>query len=165
MPKQAGAGRKPLPAKLKLANKHHGRNTEDVKDMVDIEDSLNPCFDKIKKPPTKLTKDAKKEWKRIIELYEKMGLNLLSDLDIFTLETYCESVSTWRTLQKEYADKTSLSLDDLGKITTILDKQSKTVSRLAEQLCITPVGRARMGAVLAKAPKKNEILDVFGDDE
>ena len=117
------------------------------------------CTAEFKAPPT-LSPAAKKEWKRIIDLYQQLDAEILNDLDLAVLAAYCESVAVYQKAQAEYQTLPLVGKDKVtGKTVespylAIMDKAGKSISRFAEQLCLSPVGRARMG--IAKAKKEME---------
>lgn len=178
-------GRKPTPAKLinlktsKISILERNRREE-------IEMALQS--DKILKCPSHLTKDAKREWKRIMKLYEKMQADILSDLDRQALIMYCEAVSNYNAAQKDWHFyqstkenikenfKKSNSFDYNEFIKSIKDidesidivsarmiRQIKVINPLTEQLCLTPVGRARMKNANTNSPK--DPLDLLGEKQ
>ena len=51
------------------------------------------------KAPMFLSREAKKEWKRVV--MELARLNLISDLDVMALAAYCNSFATWIDAMKQ----------------------------------------------------------------
>ena len=101
--------------------------------------------------PGYLTDLAKKEWRRTMKLYKSMGANILCDLDVAALVMYCEAWSIYKTAQDQWTNLgTTASTNPaaqalIDKTLEVMNKQTAVISELAEQLCLTPVGRARMG--------------------
>ena len=111
------------------------------------------------KPPKGLSKEAKKEWKRLIGLYRQLDAEILNDLDLGILACYCESWAVfveaqknWQTGELYYTDKKGERRENPW--IKIMDREGQNIAKYGEQLCLTPVGRARMG--IAKAKKEVE---------
>lgn len=127
--------------------------------------------------PGYLTDPAKKEWRRIMRLYRQMESDILSDLDVTALVMYCEAVAMWQTAQKDWAKlQATVSTNPtaqavIDKTIRTMNKQTEVISRLSEQLCLTPVGRIRMGMGLAAKKEKGADLKAilnltdYGDEE
>ena len=45
-----------------------------------------------------------------------------------------------------------------------MNEQAAIVAKLSDQLCLTPIGRMRMGVNASKTPK-DEFLDIFNDPD
>lgn len=101
--------------------------------------------------PGYLTDLAKKEWRRTLKLYKSMDADILCDLDVAALVMYCEAWSIYKTAQDQWTKLgTTASTNPaaqalIDKTLEVMNKQTAVISKLAEQLCLTPVGRARMG--------------------
>lgn len=99
-----------------------------------------------------------------MRLYRMMDANILSDLDITALVMYCEAWSVYKTAQEQWVKLNTVATTNPASqkvIDTLIDtmnKQAQVVSRLSEQLCLTPVGRARMGINPAK-DKKDPLIE------
>lgn len=101
--------------------------------------------------PGYLTDLAKKEWRRTMKLYKTMNANILCDLDVAALVMYCEAWSIYKTAQEQWTKLVTVCTTNpsaqalIDKTLDVMNKESAIISKLAEQLCLTPVGRARMG--------------------
>lgn len=178
-------GRKPTPAKLINIKKHKISMFERNK-REEIEMTLQST--KILRCPSHLTNDAKREWKRIMRLYERMQANILSDLDRQALIMYCEAVSNYNAAQKDwhfyqstkenmkekFSKLNSSDYKDFVKSIKYIDqsidivsmrmiRQIKVIHPLTEQLCLTPVGRARMKT--ANTSSSKDPLDLLGEKQ
>jgi P27 family predicted phage terminase small subunit len=117
--------------------------------------------------PRELSAEAKKEWRRIIRLYKQLEVPILNDLDQCVLAAYCESTAIYRTAQIAYAKNPSpIGKDADGRwienpLVAIMDKQGKNIARYAEQLCLSPVGRARMGLAKSKAATDDPMEEIL----
>lgn len=150
-------GRKPIPIALVDNSKCHK-----TKEQIELRAQGEPsgCTAKLL-PPKEMSYDAKKEFKRIVKLYRELDTSILNDLDVSVLSAYCESVSIYKKAQVEYQKKSVVIVNKNGTIQQnpyidIMDKQSKNITRLAEQLCLSPVGRARMGIINEKREDESD---------
>lgn len=110
-------------------------------------------------PPKALSKEAKKEWDRLVALYRQLDAPILNNLDTGILSAYCECRAIYERAQKELKkDPTSIVWTEKGPVENplikILDKQGQLIAKYGEQLALSPVSRARIG--IAKAKKELE---------
>ena len=166
-------GRLPTPAELQDKKKMK-KNEKDLDCRKAVEKSFQ-VVDKLS-CPSYLSPLAKKEWKRVMKLYKQMDARILNDLDVTALAMYAEAVAMYQTAQKQWVQVQTLVSSNkasqklLDKIRTIMNDQVKVVTTLSEQLCLTPVGRARMGVAVAKFGLKEEkslddFFEKFGEDD
>lgn len=114
------------------------------------------------KPPKMLSKAAKNEWKRIVKLYRQLDAEVINDLDLNTLSAYCESVAIYQAAQNAYQAEPLVDYDSNGRpfenpYLAIMRKEGVNIAKYAEQLCLSPVGRARMGVLAAKKEEKSDM--------
>lgn len=113
--------------------------------------------------PARLSANAKKEWRRIIRLYKQLDAPILNDMDLSILAAYCESVAIYQKAQEAYGKNPApVGKDEMGRYVenpfiAVMDRQGKNIAKYAEQLCLSPVGRARMGMAKAKEKKQSGI--------
>jgi P27 family predicted phage terminase small subunit len=161
-------GRKPRP--LKLVDNGKNRHT---KDTMENRENGEPtgCSDKLK-PPKGLSPGAKKEWKRVIKLYRQLDTPIINDLDISALTAYCESVAIYQKAEAEYQIGPLIYRAADGRPTenpyiAIMRREGQSIIKYAEQLCLSPVGRARMGVAAAKKAAESDpmaaYLSKYGD--
>lgn len=166
-------GRLPTPAELQDKKKMK-KNEKNLDCRKAVEKSFQ-VVDKLS-CPSYLSPLAKKEWKRVMKLYKQMDARILNDLDVTALAMYAEAVAMYQTAQKQWVQVQTLVSSNkasqklLDKIRTIMNDQVKVVTTLSEQLCLTPVGRARMGVAVAKFGLKEEktlddFFEKFGEDD
>ena len=136
------AGRKPQPAAAKENETAHLTKAE-LKARADNEPK--GCTAELK-PPKTLSKSAKNEWKRIVKLYRQLDAEVINDLDLNTLSAYCESVAIYQAAQPIE-----------NPYLAIMRKEGVNIAKYAEQLCLSPVGRARMGVLAAKKNEKSDM--------
>lgn len=181
-----------------MDNKISHRKKETFETRVHLENSMT--VEKNLSCPKYLDNVAKKEWQRMIYLFEQMESDLLCDLDLSALAMYCQATSIYQSLLNEYKKLNKLNLDDIDfeelkkciKIKTLklvketnddpttqflwlvwnnindrkkelqkqMNEQIKVVTELSKQLCLTPIGRAKMG--LVKQVEAEDPLDELG---
>lgn len=115
--------------------------------------------------PKHLSDRAKKEWRRTMKLYGQMETKILMDLDRTALIMYCEAYAAYAiahefwttTLQCTVISSNPKTQSVIDKTLAIMEKQTNIVNKLAEQLCLTPVGRTRMG-ITPEKEKTNAFL-------
>ncbi len=124
--------------------------------------------------PKDMTEEAQKIWKGLMKLYKKMDAKILCDLDKHSLRMYCETYALYLKTQKAVQDLSEDSesfLDkDFQNLVKTMNKQCEVCTNLAEKLCLTPIGRARMGVAVAKFGLKEEkslddFFEKFGEDD
>lgn len=156
------AGRKPRP--LKLVDNGKSRHTRDA-----IENRKNGepagCSDKLKQPKP-LSPEAKKEWKRVVKLYRQLDTSIINDLDIAVLAAYCESVAIYQKAEAEYQTGQLVYLSAEGRpaenpYIAIMRREGQNIIKYAEQLCLSPVGRARMGVAAAKKAAESDPMAAY----
>jgi P27 family predicted phage terminase small subunit len=76
------------------------------------------------KCPIWLSKEAKKEWKRMFTLLEK--LNLISDIDMTIFAMYCQNYARWKQAEEELNSEKLKILGQRGPIINPLIKISAT---------------------------------------
>lgn len=164
-------GRKPMPAEM-LDQNTSKMSTENLQSRKTVEQKLNPSSFLKCPSKTKISSEARRVWKRIMKLYDGMDADILSDLDEVALKMYCEAVAVYETAHSEWLKIQVINVASpsaSGKIDRLLDrmnKQTRVINNLAEQLCLTPVGRARMGVLTVTSSKPgNPIDDLFGKKE
>ena len=124
--------------------------------------------------PKDMTKEAQKIWKGLMKLYKQMDAKILCDLDKHSLRMYCETYALYLKTQKQVEDLSDDSEVFLNKgfqnLVKTMNKQCEVCTNLAEKLCLTPIGRARMGVAVAKFGLKEEkslddFFEKFGEDD
>lgn len=132
---------------------------EKVKQRQVIEENLMTTSSL--EPPKTLSKVARAEWIRIMDLYSQMPVKILSDLDTATLTVYCEAVAIYQEAQskwKQFGAVVSQDKDSQRVLTEIrktMNEQGTIIAKCATDLCLNPVGRAKMGI----NPADKEIAD------
>jgi P27 family predicted phage terminase small subunit len=163
----AMTGRKPTPAAM-IDTAEYKRSKADIEARKSMESKLHSTA--LLKCPSYISLEAKKEWKRIMKLYRKMEADILSDLDIMALVMYCEATAIYKEAQSTWTKYGKVVAANpeaqriLDKTFVMMEKQTRIVSQLSEQLCLTPVGRARMGMSAANHKGPSELEKLLDDD-
>ena len=163
-------GRKP-----KLSIIHDRREHRSASEIQARTDNEPKGCDANFRAPSQLSEEAKKEWRRLVKLYRQLEQPVLNDLDLSILAAYCESVAIYQKAQVDYQappwngqlvgklpGSNALSENPYLKIMT---REGQNMAKYAEQLCLSPVGRARMGLAKAKQDPGKDVLAMagFGD--
>lgn len=144
-------GRKPVPIGV-YDNKKARHTQEELEARANAEPK--GCSDELK-PPKGLSKEAKKEWNRLVKLYRQLEVNILNDLDLGLLAAYCESRAIFIEAQKHWQSGELYYTDKKGERREnpwikIMDREGLNIAKYGEQLALSPVGRARYGMAQAK---------------
>ena len=153
-------GRPPVPTKLKLL-KGTGQ-----KCRMNPDEPQPPT--EIPQPPTHLSPDARKEWKRITPLLKELGI--ISEIDMTSLAMYCQSwgehVKAEREIKKT-GGQVIAEKDEEGKILRLAKNPWLSVSKDARLLAhkflvefgLTPASRSRVSGKKKAEPEKKKRLD------
>lgn len=161
-------GRKPIPASM-IDHKSFKKSIKEIEDRKEAEEKLRIGSEL--KCPSYVSKEAKKEWKRMMQLYRAMEVDILSDLDIMSLVMYCEATAVYKKAQETWAKYQQIVAANpeaqrvLDKCFMTMEKQTRIIISLSEQLCLTPVGRARMGMNAAKNDEPSKLDILLEDDD
>ena len=137
-----GSGRKPIDPKL-IDNSKYKKSPDELQKISESIPRIHSCE---LKPPANLTKGAKREWKRIIKLYGELPSQILSDLDIELLKSYCMYVDIRDRMYNEVSQ-----IENLFTVTT--STSASTVNRFGGK-----VGENHAGATQRVGQtKKTEI--------
>lgn len=154
------AGRKPIP--IAVYENKHKHSKADI--AARIEGEPKGCSDKLL-PPKELKGEALKEWKRVVALYRELDAAILNDLDISLLSAYCESVAIYRKAQVEYKKQPLIIVDGNSvrenPLLRVMRMEGANIAKYSEQLCLSPVGRARMGVIAAKREVSKDPMTAF----
>jgi P27 family predicted phage terminase small subunit len=146
-------GRKPLPSKIKelqgTARADRKNNNEPDCDAID------------KKCPTHIKGNARKEWNRMMEVFEHLGL--LTKMDRSALEQYCVCYGRWIDVEKEIQEHGTIELSEKGvpfisprvNLSSMMMKQMR--SYLSE-FGMTPSSRTRLNV---DKPTEEDEFDTF----
>ena len=155
----SGAGRKPTLSVVLDNSKAHK-----TKAQLEARAAHEPrgCSDALE-PPESLSEAAKKHWVRLVALYRELNVPILNDLDSDILAAYCEAVAIYQEAEQKYQGQPLVGYSE-GRIVenpylSIMTREGKNIAKYAEQLCLSPVGRARMGIAKAKAEVEGDPME------
>lgn len=112
--------------------------------------------------PSYLSPLAKKEWQRLMRLYKKMEADILSSLDLNALVIYCEAVAIYQKAQEIWVNNQGVATLDkeaqkvLNQVFKTMREQSRIISSYASDLCLTPIGRAKIGMAVLNYTKEEK---------
>jgi P27 family predicted phage terminase small subunit len=125
------------PNKLKLVEGNPGKRPIKKQPKLEIKNLKCPIW---------LNKEAKKEWKRVFTLLEKLGL--ISDIDMTIFAMYCQNYARWKQAETELNEENLKVMGRTGYIVNPLVKISQTYqTRLKisiEKLGLSPSDRANL---------------------
>lgn len=163
-------GRKPKPSAIQDRREHRS-----IREIQARKANEPQGCDANFRAPSELSEEAKREWRRLVKLYRQLEQPVLNDLDLSILAAYCESVAIYRKAQADYQSP-PWNGQLVGKLPgsntisenpylRIMTREGQSMAKYAEQLCLSPVGRARMGLAKAKQDQRQDalILAGFGD--
>lgn len=163
------SGRKPIPASL-IDPLEHKKSKDEIETRQKIENALKTSSKLT--CPKYLSITAKKEWRRVIKLYRGLDVDILCDLDISALVIYCEAWAIYKQAQSiwaKYIEKVQINPESKSRMPEkyfiIMKEQSKIINSVSEQLCLTPVGRARMGMMARKDAYESDVEALFNEDD
>lgn len=115
--------------------------------------------------PKHLSVEAKKEWRKVIRLYNEFQDPILCDLDLNVLQVYCEAVVRYnKAMEKVSLSSEVISINNTAKLNPwlrVANEAADVMRKTGELLLLDPISRARAG--LAKAKKERDPDDyLFG---
>jgi len=164
------AGRKAMPTHLKVVSGKSHMTKEEVKARIEAEEQLTPKADKVK-PPSWLSKEAKKEWKAIAP--ELIRLGLLTNIDINALAVYCDAVAKYAEAAKrldeegiivEYTNARGATNLVRSPWTQIASQYATIIRQFLSEFGLSPSARASLAIGNTKQRKQETPFDeIFGD--
>lgn len=172
-------GRKPKPTTKTDWDSTHNYSKAEKEHRARVREGMSKIPDGLSCPKELKDPIAQKEWKRIMPLYRKMDIDVLNDLDVPTLIAYCTAYAIYMRALKRWNESYELTTtlyNDEGQPVKIVKnpdlvifkEQGTLIAKYAEILCLSPVGRIRMGILpkdRAKKTKKKTGLEALLNDE
>ena len=168
-----GKGRKAIPPELK------DNGTYKDTGAIERQKALVPKVDSAKlAPPKWLPEGARKEWQRVVKLYKTLEIEVLNDLDKAVLTSSVIEVDLRDRLYQEWLKEQKIFCDDetnttrgkfsaagipiestagtskrkvINPVLREIERHNATIRVLAEQLALTPAGRAAYAVRQEKA--------------
>lgn len=145
------AGRKPKPTAIKKLEGNPGKRKLNTLEPVPA-NGMPAC-------PDWLMPEAKKEWNRLAELMNQMGV--LTEVDMAAFAAYCQSYARWKEAQ-EHIDsggstfETEKGYQQQTPWVGIANTNQKLMLQAASEFGLTPSSRSR---IVACGSKENETED------
>ncbi len=114
------------------------------------------------KPPKRMSREARAEWRRVAPPLHEAGI--LSLVDRALLTTYCEAWSAYRTADKDLAKSGTLYLNPITQTLVvhptvrILAQERTAMLKAASELGVTPVARARLAQPVERGDTLEELI-------
>ena len=156
----AQRGRKPKPTALKeLEGNPGGRQ------LNQNEPKPNK---KAPRCPSWLEEEAKKEWKRMGKILERIGL--LTEMDMAAFAGYCQAYARWKEAEEFITQHGTIVRTPSGywqqvPQVSIAQTYLKVMNRFAEQFGLTPASRSRIVADNAASGVVDEMENLLGGDD
>lgn len=135
---------KPKPTRMKILEGNPGRRPLP-------KNEVSPkVTEKIPRPPSHLSRAAKKEWKSISEKLNNLGL--LTELDVTALALYCQAYSRWVEAEEKLALTGLVVRTTNGNIinspyVNIASASMKECHKFLVEFGMTPSSRTKVSAV------------------
>ena len=148
------AGRKPKPTAVKKLEGNPGKRKLNSKEPVPAK-GIPAC-------PDWLMQEAKKEWERLAELMNQMGV--LTEVDMAAFAAYCQSYARWKEAQEHITSGGSTFETDKGyqqqtPWVGIANTNQKLMLQAASEFGLTPSSRSR---IIASNSQGKEPEDEMG---
>ena len=154
---------------LHLLDKKKHLTKEEIAQRMEAEEALRPASDKVK-PPTWLSKEAKKEFKFLAQAL--MDIKQITNTDVHLLAVYCDAyveyVECGRIVEEEgimlrHTNVKGETNDIAHPALTKKKAAFDIMAKIAAEYGFTPSSRARI-AIPKKPPKEpTEFEQKFGD--
>ena len=154
------AGRKPKPTAVKKLEGNPGKRKLNTKEPVPAK-GIPDC-------PEWLLPEAKKEWERLADLMNQMGV--LTEVDMAAFAAYCQSYARWKEAQEHIDSEGSTFETDKGyqqqtPWVGIANTNQKLMLQAASEFGLTPSSRSRIVAGSAKGKElEDEMEALLGGD-
>ena len=137
----AQRGRTPKPTALKALEGNPGKRKLNMNEPKPVS-KAPPC-------PKWLEPDAKKEWRRLAQQMEKLGI--LSEVDMAAFAGYCQAYARWKAAEEFITNHGAIVKTPSGywqqvPQVSIAQQYLKQMSKFCEQFGLTPASRSRITA-------------------
>lgn len=154
------AGRKPKHTAIKKLEGNPGKRKLNTKEPIPAK-GMPECSDW-------LLLEANKEWERLCDLMNQMGV--LTEVDMAAFVAYCQSYARWKEAQEHIDSEGSTFETDKGyqqqtPWVGIANTNQKLMLQAASEFGLTPSSRSRIVAGSAKGKElQDEIEALLGGD-
>src|SRR5512137_1814077 len=150
-------GRKAQPINIMAERRRIHRSSEQLQNRSNFAPKVASSELKC---PAHLCPAARKEWKRLVKLYQELEEPIITDLDVHALEIYCETLVTYRKATQKvrefsevYTSRTDPSRPRINPWFSIAADAANQMKKFSDILLMDPVSRAKVG--LAKTRKED----------
>lgn len=149
----------PKPAGLEVG---HTSKEQRAARLAD-EEAINPRGAVSSRPPKELAglSVARKEWKRVIELYSEIEAEIVTRLDVNLLTQYCilyDQIVELDAIRARLAGDEKSDIDRLIKLDGRLDRKRALLLQYQQSLYLTPRSRAGVSPRRKGAPEPPDEL-------
>ena len=153
------AGRKPKPTAVKKLEGNPGKRKRNTKEPVPAK-GMPDC-------PEWLLPEAKKEWERLADLMNQMGV--LTEVDMAAFAAYCQSYARWKEAQEHIDSEGATFETDKGyqhrHLGWYCKYESEADAAGGIEFVLTPSSRSRIVAGSAKGKElEDEMEALLGGD-
>jgi P27 family predicted phage terminase small subunit len=152
-------GRKPIPRAIHILRGNPGKRPLSP-------DEPQPAVTVRLRAPSWLDKEAKKEWRRLAPLLERLGV--LTETDTGALTAYCEAWATWKGATQKIREfglvikhPTAGKLPVVSPYVKIADNALTQMRGLLVEFGMTPSSRARIHVPKKEKPVESKWAGAF----
>ena len=150
------AGRKPKPTAVKKLEGNPGKRKLNTKELVPAK-GMPAC-------PDWLMPEAKKEWERLAEPMNQMGV--LTEVDMAAFAAYCQSYARWKETQEHINSEGSSFETDKGyqqqtPWVGTANTNQKLMLQAASEFGLTPSSRSRIVAGNARGKESEDEMEAL----
>lgn len=157
-------GRPPKPT-FAINNSISHRTKKQLETRAKNEPKIEPTYKFV--VPRYLTAAAKEEWYKLINMHKRLDRPIWTAFDVPAIARYCEHLVMWRKLQTEWKIRQDVMIINakgdvcISPIIGQINSMNKVLLAEEDKLCISVIGRARIGTAAYKAGEKNNDDDLL----
>jgi P27 family predicted phage terminase small subunit len=162
-------GRKAMPIDLMLIKGNKHLTKKEIQERKEAEERIKPKADKVK-PPTWLSKEAKKVFKQLAKELQEVGL--ITNVDVHALALYCDAYVNYiectriieeEGLMVEYTNKAAETNKVPHPLLTKKKHLHEQMKALANEFGLTPAARAKIAIPKQEKKEPTAFEKMFGD--
>lgn len=156
-------GRRAKPVELLVLNGKKHLTKEEIQKRRDAEAKLKPPADAVK-PPSWLSKEARKVWKRVIASLDP--LKIVTNADVEQLAMFCDAAARYAECSQIIAKEGIVIIGPKGPMqhpaAVAQAKYATIVTRIGSKFGLDPSGRASLAISKGDDEPQDEFEKVFG---
>lgn len=158
-------GRAPKPVNT-INNSVSHRTKKQMEARIKNEPNIEPTYKFI--VPRYLTAAAKEEWYKLINMHKRLERPIWTTFDVPAIARYCEHLVIWKNLQAEWKIRQDVMTvnskgdECISPIIGQINSINKVLLAEEDKLCISVIGRARLGTATYKSSggdNEDDLLD------